>query len=216
MTYVLRNTSYSYAPINGTPYVLVVVTPADLWLVAPPTMSPEQPHVFTQFSSLGGRGQPYLQRVEGRGRGSHLTVVTGDMHDSREEVNVLSAGMCANESASLLSPLLSMASHTVGVVGTTLLPGATDDLLTDVLLEEGWSEGEGEVYLVDDTATIITAAPFGQVTLCMCDQLAQERQEANHTPISPRRAGSLLSILICSYSLYPWEHISLVVSMATS
>ena len=74
--------------------------------------------------------------------------------------------MCGNGSAGLLAPLLTMASHTVGVVGTTLLPGATDDMLTDVLLEEGWSAGEGEVYLVDDTATIITAAPFGQVTYC--------------------------------------------------
>ena len=168
MTYVLRNTSYSYAPINGTPYVLVVVTPADLWLVAPPTVLHEESHVFTQFSSLGGHGQPYLHRVEGRGRGSHLTVVTGDLDREKLHimcvVNALSVDVCGNESTGLLTPLLTMASHAVGVVGTTLLPGATDDILMDVLLEEGWNEAEGEVYLVDDTATIITAAPFGQVT----------------------------------------------------
>lgn len=79
--YVLRDTTYSYAPIGGTPYVLVVVTPTDLWLVAPPTSPPTESSVFTLLSSephpqcVEENCQPYLQRVEGRPLTALLNVV---------------------------------------------------------------------------------------------------------------------------------------------
>ena len=81
-SYVLRNTTYSYAPINGTPYMVVIVTPADLWVVE--ENSTTDCHDFTLFSPLGGRGQcrsgcgqcEGLQLVEGQPRPpSTLTVM---------------------------------------------------------------------------------------------------------------------------------------------
>ena len=57
-----------------------------------------------------------------------------------------------------------MPHHTVGVVGVTLLPGVMDEILTAVLGDEGWGEEEGEVYLLDDSAAIVSAAPYDQVT----------------------------------------------------
>lgn len=80
--YVLRNTTYSYAPINGTPYILVIVTPSDLWLVAPPT-SPNGSSVFTLFSSepeyqcTEENCEQYLKRVEGRSPTALSVVAAG-------------------------------------------------------------------------------------------------------------------------------------------
>lgn len=82
--YVLRNTTYSYAPIGGTPYVLVIVTPSDLWLVAPPTSPPNGSSVFTLLSSephyqcMEENCQQYLKMVEGRPLPALHVVATGE------------------------------------------------------------------------------------------------------------------------------------------
>ena len=88
--YVLRNTTYSYAPINGTPYMVVIVTPADLWLVVEEeqTLSSDC-HNFTLFSPLGGRGQCRggCDQCEG------LQVVEGELH-APGTLTVMATGGC--------------------------------------------------------------------------------------------------------------------------
>ena len=147
-SYVLRNTTYSYAAIDDTPYVVVIVTPADLWVVTPPTTLPNVSDVFIAFSPLGGRGQwVELQGVEGQPhRPTHLTVFNGG---------------CDN--TVLLMRTLALTGHVVGVVGTSLLPGVIDDLLADVVREEG-EGGEGEVYVIDESATVVAASPHNKVS----------------------------------------------------
>ena len=90
--YVLRNTTYSYAPIAGTPFTLVLVTPSDLWLLTTPTSLDNRTvdEVFIQFSSSpaprgdmesGDResGLRCLQRSEGRSHGPGLlSVLAGE------------------------------------------------------------------------------------------------------------------------------------------
>ena len=86
--FILRNTTYSYAEVEDTPYRVVVVTPADLW-VAVDQQSSGSEVTFTQFSLLGGRGQceggwsqcEGVQRVEGVSRqADELRVLaTGEM-----------------------------------------------------------------------------------------------------------------------------------------
>lgn len=80
-SYVLRNTTYSYAPIDGTPYMVVIVTPADLWVI-----NDEHNNMSCDgFTQLGGRGQcesgcghcKGLQLIEGCP--TTLTVYTAGM-----------------------------------------------------------------------------------------------------------------------------------------
>ena len=78
--FVLRNTTYSFAPITDTPYMVVLVTPTDLWVTESHSKRSE-----VKFSPRGGRGQCYsgrglcegLQRVEGSQQTSGLTLLTG-------------------------------------------------------------------------------------------------------------------------------------------
>lgn len=65
-----------------------------------------------------------------------------------------------------------MAGQVVGVAGTTLSPGIMDQILTNALREGGWreeggwevgEEGGWEVYVIDETANIVAAAPYQQV-----------------------------------------------------
>lgn len=55
------------------------------------------------------------------------------------------------------------------MAGTTLSPGIMDQLLTNALREGGWGEeevgeeGGWEVYVIDETANIVAAAPYQQV-----------------------------------------------------
>lgn len=59
------------------------------------------------------------------------------------------------------------------MAGTTLSPEVVDQILTNALREGGWGEDEEggwEVYVVDETANIVAAAPYQQVrrSLYMC------------------------------------------------
>lgn len=50
------------------------------------------------------------------------------------------------------------------MAGTTLSPEVTDLILTNALREGEWGEEGGwEVYVIDETANIVAAAPYKQV-----------------------------------------------------
>ena len=163
--YVLRNTTYSYAPVEGTPFVVVVVTPADLWVA-----SSLRSEVITQLSPLGGRSQcesgrglcEGLQRVEAELHSpTDLTVLSsGSLRDEGWpllKLLSLAGGGCGNLSSVALLRSLEVEGHSVGVVGPALSPEEVEKMLEEVM---GGREAEEEVYLLDEGAKIIAAYPY--------------------------------------------------------
>ena len=73
---------------------------------------------------------------------------------------------CGNGSFTvMLRPLLTTVG-VVGVVGTNLLPGVTDQVLQDAV-EMAGGEGEGEeYYIIDERARIVASRPYSQVCTC--------------------------------------------------
>ena len=71
--------------------------------------------------------------------------------------------MCGYQSVTLLRSL-EVSGHAVGVVGHTLSPDVVSDILTRAVATEREEEMADEVYLLDETAHILSAYPHNQVS----------------------------------------------------